>query len=237
MSFWEFKNKTEDTGELYLYGDISEISWWGDEVTPSNFKKDLDALGDIKNLDIFINSGGGDVFAGQAINNMLRRHSAQKTVYIDGIAASIASVIAMAGDLIVMPNNAMIMVHKAWLLTWGNADELRDMADTLEKVDDTIVSEYVRKSGQDKDKVAELMAAETWMTAKEALELGFIDEIEESKKIAASVRGNIVIVNGVKVDITNYKQMPLDFAEEDEPIKATDIDILEKQVKNHRRRI
>ena len=95
--FWEFKATSAKKGELLIYGDIASSTWWGDEVTPNDFKKGLDALGDISELDVYINSNGGDIFAGQAIYSMLKRHDAKVTVYVDGLAASIASVIAMAG--------------------------------------------------------------------------------------------------------------------------------------------
>ena len=117
--FWSFKALDETTGELLLYGEISDISWWGDEVTPKQFKEDLDALGDIDVLNVYINSPGGDVFAGQAIYSMLKRHKAQVKVYIDGLAASIASLVAMAGDKVIMPANAMMMIHNPWTWCWG----------------------------------------------------------------------------------------------------------------------
>ena len=131
--FWNFKNVSESAGELLIYGPIASESWWGDEVTPKQFKEDLDKLGAIEELNIYINSGGGDVFAGQAIHSILKRHSAKKTVYVDGLAASIASVVAMAGDTIVMPKNAMMMIHKAWTMAVGNANDFRKLADDMEK--------------------------------------------------------------------------------------------------------
>lgn len=206
--FWGFKAKDESTGELMLYGDISSSSWWGDEVTPKQFKEDLDALGDITQLDIYINSGGGDVFAGQAIHSMLKRHSASKTVYVDGLAASIASVIAMAGDKVVMPKNAMMMVHKCWTLAIGNADDMRKMADDMDKIDESIVVAYTEKTGKDAKEIRKLMKAETWMTAEEAVSLGFADEIEESKQLAASVKGGILVLNEQRFDLKKYQNVP-----------------------------
>src|SRR5690554_4888276 len=102
--FWRFKNATGDdgVGELYLYGEISDTTWWGDEVTPKQFITDLKSLGDIRTLNVYINSYGGDVFAGHAIHSQLKRHKATINVYIDGVAASAASIIAMAGDTIFM---------------------------------------------------------------------------------------------------------------------------------------
>ncbi len=187
--FWAFRAKGTKKGELTLYGDISSSSWFGDEVTPKQFKADMDALGEIDELDIFINSGGGDVFAGQTIYSILKRKNAIKTVYVDGLAASIASVIAMAGDRIVIPRNAMIMIHNPYTFTAGNAEELRKMADDLDKIRESIVSTYEDKTGLDRKKIIELMDAETWMTADEAKEYGFADDVEEEKQVAASVGG------------------------------------------------
>ncbi|MEW5952641.1 MAG: head maturation protease, ClpP-related [Bacillota bacterium] len=208
--FWQFKNKQDDpnVGELLLYGDISSHSWWGDEITPKQFKEDLAALGDISELNIYINSGGGDVFAGQAIHSILKRHAATKTVYIDGLAASIASVIAMAGDRILMPRNAMMMVHKCWTWTSGNADDMRRMADDMDKIDESIIAAYEDKTGMDKDEIKELMEKETWMTAEEAVEYGFADEIENGKKIAAALQDGTLIVNGQEVDVSRFTNIP-----------------------------
>lgn len=202
-----------------LYGDISSYSWWGDEVTPKQFKEDLDALGDITQLNIYINSGGGDVFAGQAIHSILKRHKATKTVYVDGLAASIASVIAMAGDKIIMPSNAMMMIHKCWTIVWGNADDMRKMADDMDKIDESIVAAYVGKTGLDKEDVVALMAEETWMTAQDAMDYGFIDEIEESKQVAASVRKGILTINGQEMDLSRF-QHPPNFPAAKKPARA-----------------
>lgn len=186
--FWNFVKNADNTGELQLYGDISESSWWGDEVTPKDFKKDLDALGDIGELKVYINSGGGDVFAGQAIHSMLKRHRASVTVYIDGLAASIASVIAMAGDKVIMPKNAMMMIHNAWTWGVGNSADFRKLADDLDKINETIKTTYLDKaSNVDETKLIELMDNETWLSAEDAIKYGFADEIEESKQVAASL--------------------------------------------------
>lgn len=206
--FWDFKNKDKDTGELMLYGDISSSSWYGDEVTPKDFKKDLDALGDIKDLNIYINSGGGDVFAGQAIYSMLNRHLASKTVYVDGLAASIASVIAMAGDKIIMPKNAMMMIHNAWTIAAGSKEDFRKLADDMEKIDESIVSVYADKTGLEIDEIKELMNAETWMTAEDAKGKGFVDEIEQEKKVAASIEGGFFMLNGQRFELSRYKNPP-----------------------------
>lgn len=209
--FWDFKNADETTGELMIYGDISDVSWWGDEVTPKQFKKDLDALGDITQLNVYINSGGGDVFAGQAIYTMLKRHKANVNVYVDGLAASIASVIAMAGDKIIMAKGSMLMVHNMWTIILGNANDLRKVADDMDKITDSVIIPAYERSGQDKDKIQALMDAETWMSDQEAVELGFADEVEETKKLAASICGTILTVNGLKADLSRFKSVPKGF--------------------------
>jgi ATP-dependent Clp protease protease subunit len=206
--FWNFKAKDDNTGELMLYGDISSSSWYGDEVTPKQFKEDLDALGSIKSLNIYINSGGGDVWAGQAIHSMLRRHDSSKTVYIDGLAASIASVIAMAGDKIIMPKNAMMMIHKAWTISVGNADDFRKMADDMDKVDESIKSVYIAKTGLSDAEITGLMERETWMTAEDAVAKGFADEVEQEKKLAASMQGGFLMLNGQQFDLGRFRNMP-----------------------------
>lgn len=226
--FWQFQAAAAgDSADLLLYGPISSESWWGDEVTPKQFAEDLKALGDIKTLNLFINSDGGDVFAGQAILSMLKRHTAQKVVYIDGLAASIASVIAMAGDRIIMPKNAMMMIHKPWTVAVGNADDFRRMADDLDKIGESIVAAYAERTGLKNEEILQIMAEETWFTAEEAVEWGFATEIEEAKKVAASVQDKILTVNGQKFDLKKWKNAPkiLEIEPEkpaEEPEKAPD---------------
>lgn len=219
--FWKFNAKeNSDEGELLLYGDISDSTWWGDEITPKNFKEELDSLGDIKTLNVYINSGGGDVFAGQAIYSMLKRYSATVNVYVDGLAASIASIIAMAGDNVKMPKNAMLMVHNPWSFGMGNANDFRKLADDLDKVRESMISVYEDKTGMEKESIVELLNAETWMTAEEALEFGFADEIEEEKQVAASLNNRIFAINGLKVDITKYKNLQINKIQFEEPIPS-----------------
>ena len=208
MKFWNFNGSGEKRAELLLYGDISDSSWFGDEVTPKQFKADLDALGDVSELDIYINSGGGDVFAGFAIYNMLKRHAAKKTVYVDGLAASIASVIAMAGDKIIMPENAMMMIHNAWTIAMGNKAKLRKIADEMDKIDGSLAGIYAARTGKTEVEIVSLLDAETWFTAQEAVDAGLADEIEAKKKLAASVDGSFLNLNGQKFDLSRYKNAP-----------------------------
>ncbi|KJR48411.1 Prophage Clp protease-like protein [Desulfosporosinus sp. I2] len=208
--FWEFKAKagSPNVGELLLYGDISSSTWWGDEVTPMTFAQELKGLGDISVLNIYINSGGGDVFAGLAIYSMLKRHPAQKNVYIDGLAASIASVIAMAGDTVYMPRNAMMMIHKAWTMAIGNANDLRKLADDMDKIDQSILTTYQEKTGMEPQKISEMVNAETWLTAEEAVALGFADVLEETKQIAASMNKDYLTMNGLSFDLSRFRNPP-----------------------------
>lgn len=208
--FWQFRNAVEDpqVGELLLYGDIASSTWWGDEVSPKQFKTDLDALGNVNTINVYINSDGGDTFAGQAIYSMLKRHPAKINVYVDGLAASIASVIAMAGDTVYMPVNAMMMVHNPWTFAVGDANDFRELADILDQVRKTIVATYRAKTGLPEEKIIELMDAETWMTAEEAVAYGFADEIEEAKQIAASLDGKFLTMNGQRFDLSRFKHVP-----------------------------
>lgn len=218
--FWNFKNAKEDpkVGELDIYGEIADSSWWGDEVTPKQFKKDMDALGDISVLNVYINSPGGDVFAGQTIYSILKRKKCAVNVYIDGLAASAASVIAMVGraegNTLNMPSNAMLMIHNPWSIAWGYASDMRQMADTLDKIRDSIVAVYKDGSGLEEKDIIELMDAETWMSAQDALDYGFIDHINDAKQVAAMV-GDF--------DLSRFKNVPKELAKSKEaPSKSLD---------------
>jgi len=204
--FWNFKALDENIGELTLYGEISNETWWGDEVTPKEFKADLDDLGDIGTLNIYINSPGGDVFAGQAIHSMLKRHQAHKNVYVDGLAASIASVIAMSGDTIFMPRNSMMMIHNPWTWGIGNAAEFRKLAEDLDKIRESLIAAYEGRSALTRDEIIELMNEETWLTADECQEYGFCDVVEREKQIAACID---------KALLARYKNTPNEFLTEE----------------------
>lgn len=168
----QIKNFTETSADLYFYGDIVS-SWWGawddTDQYPSAVRDFLnEAKG--KNLNIYINSGGGSVFAGMAIYNMLKRHEGFKTVYVDGVAASIASVIALAGDKVIIPANAYFMIHKPWTSGDGNANDFREIADILDKLEEGILNVYKEHlvDGVDIETIREMVANETWMTGEEA---------------------------------------------------------------------
>lgn len=193
--------------ELFFYGDIVSDSWsaWSDEDQyPMNVSQLLKEIGN-DDIDIHINSGGGDVFAGVAICNMLRSASGKKTVYIDGLAASIASVIAMAGDEIIIPSNAFMMIHKAWTFAMGNANDMRSLADTLDKLDSGIIATYMSHAadGVTEDKISKLMAAETWLTGAEAAELFSNIKVTEAVTAAASCNSKFMDRYNVPQGYTN----------------------------------
>lgn len=207
--FWQFRAlTTKNSAELLLYGPISETTWWGDEVTPKEFADELKALGDISELTVRINSGGGDVFAGQAIHSLLKSHKARVTVIIDGLAASIASVIAMAGDTVIMPRNAMMMIHNPWTIGIGNSNDFRKLADDLDKIRESMIAAYQSKTGMDRDELIALMDGESWLTADEAVEYGFADQVDQARQVAASLRGNMLVMNGVQFDLSMFKNRP-----------------------------
>ncbi|QOX78739.1 phage major capsid protein [Trichlorobacter lovleyi] len=183
--FYSIKAMAEtDTAEIFIYEQIGEDWWTGEGVTAKNFCKEVAAL-NVRQIDLHINSPGGSVFDGQAIYNALKRHPACVTTYVDGIAASIASVIALAGDTVIMAPNSLYMIHNPWGLAQGSADEMRKYADLLDKVRDTIVSVYREKCGLSDEGIIALMDAETWMSAEEAQAFGFVDEIGTELKLAA----------------------------------------------------
>lgn len=155
-----------------LYG---EIGAWG--ISANQFARDLKALGDVSQINLHVHSPGGDVFEGMAMYNLLRNHPARVEGTVDGLAASMGSVILMAANVIRIPENAMIMVHKPWGIQGGDADEMRRYADLLDKVEDSLVAAYTNKTGKTADEVKALLSAETWMTGAEAVELGFADEL------------------------------------------------------------
>ena len=187
---WEIKQQAEPgTLDLYIYGDVESDGydfWTGEviqsETSANTFREELAAHPETNQINIYINSYGGSVFEGTSIYNQLRRHPAHKTVYIDGFACSIASVIAMAGDEIIMPRNALMMIHNMWMCAQGNADELRKAADDLEKINEAGRAAYLAKAG-DKlapDVLAQMADGETWLTADECINYGLADRYAEN---------------------------------------------------------
>lgn len=191
MKFWQMSLISAGIADVYILGEIvsSGYEWSDSDTSAATFKKDLDALGDVETINLHINSPGGSVFDGSTIGSMIKQHKATVNVYIDGLAASIASVIAMAGDNVYMPKNAMLMIHNPWTFAIGNANDLRKQAEDLDKIGLSMQESYLGKS-KDKlsaEKLQELLDNETWLSASEALEYGFADEILEENQVAANV--------------------------------------------------
>jgi ATP-dependent Clp protease, protease subunit len=165
--------------EIVIYDEIGAFG-----IPAKAFLDELKALGPVAELTVRINSPGGSVFDGVAIYNALKRHDAAVTVWIDGIAASIASMIAMAGDEVVMPENAMLVLHDPSGLVAGTASDMRAMADALDRMESGMVAAYRDKSGRDDSEIEALMQAETWLSAQEAVALGLADRVEEPVRMA-----------------------------------------------------
>lgn len=179
---WYRIRAARKSAEIRIY---EEIGAWG--VTSKQFAEDLAALGNLETLSIRINSPGGDVFEALAIHNALQRHPARVTVRIDALCASAASLIALAGDETRMVENGQYMIHEPWTVAFGDSADLQRNADLLDSIAQQIVTLYARKTGLEPDDIRERMKSETWMTAAEALDAGFIDAVDEPLRIAAKI--------------------------------------------------
>lgn len=191
--FWNWM-KNEDVGgrTLYLDGEISDETWYGDEVTPELFRRELvSGKGDIT---VWINSPGGDVFAAAQIYNMLMDYKGNVTVKVDALAASAASVIAMAGTTVQMSPVAMMMIHNPMTVAIGDSEEMKKAGAMLDEVKESIMNAYEIKTGLNRAKISHLMDAESWFNARKAVELGFADEILENKS------GNREKENGLELE-------------------------------------
>ena len=186
MTDWRMEYQPEsDTLELRLYDTIDGDGWFTESETSAKaIAKKLAEMPNAKEIKIFINSLGGSVMEGLGIYNQLKRHSAHKTVYIDGFACSIASVIAMAGDTVIMPKNAVMMIHNAWVIAAGNATQLRKTADDLDVINAVSVQAYLDKAGDklSPEKLTEMLDAETYLTADQCIELGLADKYDDSEE-------------------------------------------------------
>lgn len=184
--------ETEGTkAALYIYGDITSYPWVQSDVSSYNLSKALEQLGDVDEIDVYINSYGGEVAEGLAIYNALKRHKAKVTTYCDGFACSIASVIFMAGDVRVMNTASLLMVHNAWTSAVGNANELRKQADDLETITQQTINVYMEKVNISEEELKSLLDEEKWISPQEALEKGFatvIAGVDTSSKPSQSAK-------------------------------------------------
>lgn len=190
-TFFEVKALADGkSADVFIMGEITPYAFeeFG-EMSSTLFKEKLDALGDVDLINLYVNSPGGSVFDGNTIGNMLKRHKAKVVGHVDGLAASIASVIVASADEVVMPANSMLMIHNPMSGMFGNAKEMREQADVLDKVTDSLVETYMAKVGNKttEENIRALMDAETWISAKEALELGLADIVEGSNQMVASI--------------------------------------------------
>ena len=187
--WYKIKNKSSEVSDVYLFNDIGTFG-----ITAQSFIDEIKQYED-RELNIHINSLGGEVFEGMAIYSIIQRRTSKTTVYIEGIAASIASVIALAADEVIMSENSLLMIHNAWGGTQGEAKDMRKQAEILEKITNEIAEVYVKKTKIPYNEIVEMMDEETWLTAQEAVALGFVDSISEPIKVAA------------KYDVSKYKNI------------------------------
>lgn len=229
--FWNWvRDETTEERTLYLNGVISDETWWGDEITPKMFKDDL--LAGAGNVTVWINSPGGDVFAAAQIYNMLMDYTGKITVKIDGLAASAASVIAMAGGDVYMSPVSMLMIHNPSTIAIGDSEEMLRAKALLDEVKESIINAYELKSGLSRAKLSHLMDAETWMNANKAVELGFADKImfAEGEKTAADslIFSRMAVTNSLISKLPKQPKpktgTPIDVA------KATPVEWLDKRL-------
>lgn len=206
--FWNImKNEEENSADMILYGTIGSDEWW-DDICDKTFKEDIANLGEVENINLHINSPGGSVFAAVAIANTLKNHKAKVTAYIDGLAASAATIITSACDVVKMPKNALFMIHNPLTWAYGNKQELEKTGILLDKVKDSILETYLAKAkDKTKEELSALMDEEKWFNAEEAKEYGFIDEIVGEIEKPQNVN-NLLIVNSLAFDISKFKNFP-----------------------------
>lgn len=191
-NFKVYADENSDTLELYIYSTVEGDEWFEKSQTSAqHFREELEKHKSAKFINLYINSTGGSVFEGSAIYSQLKRHSAKVTVYIDGFACSIASVIAMAGDKVVMSENAVMMIHNAWTVAAGNSAQLRKIADDLDVINKANKAAYLVKSDGKitPEKLTEMLDNETYLSAEDCLKYGFCDEI--SSKVESSVENHV----------------------------------------------
>lgn len=203
--FWQFRNLAESgKAELLLYGNISDTSWWDDEVTPKQFAKDLAGLGAVNEITVRINSGGGDVFAAQTIGNLLEDHPAEVTAKIDGLCASAATVVACHCNKVIAASDSTYMVHpvKMGICGYVDARKMNEYLSALATIKENIITLYAKKTGREKDEVSGWMDATSWWTGPQAKENGFVDELtDDEQHTAVENRNGVLFVNSVSMGL------------------------------------
>lgn len=214
--------RAEQSATINIYGDITSWEWFDNDISAATLSRQLEALGDVDQIDVYINSYGGEVAEGLAIYNALRRHKAKVITHCDGFACSIASVIFMAGDERVMNESSLLMIHNAWTSISGNAEELRKQADDLEKISQASVEAYKAHSSLSEEEIKELMDAETWILPSEAAEYGFATRIDmtETTNASQSARQKVVdIITAHQEAEAVEKEFGIDVVEEENPLE------------------
>jgi ATP-dependent protease ClpP protease subunit len=211
-------------GEIYIWGDITSMKWWDEDVTPQDIKKALDEMGDVTKVKVSVNSYGGECDAGILIYNILDDYRKRKNipidVTIDGVAASMGGVIAMVGDKVTMHDNAILMLHKPIGAICGNSDEMRKQADVLDKYEQRLINIFMSRFKGTEDELKEIISAETWYLADEAKERGFVDEVIPTPlKAVASAKG--IVVNDVEFgrDILDKIKDKIKITESEDDVK------------------
>lgn len=204
--WFSIKNATTDSADLYFY-DVIGDSWVGSDA--ATVVKEITGLKQ-KKLNVHINSPGGSVFDGVAIYNALLNHASEVTVFVDGLAASIASIIALAGKRVVIAENAMFMIHNPWTWGAGNAAEFRKQADVLDQIGETLITTYASRTGKSREVIRASMDAETWFSAKEAKDWGLATEVAEPLRAAACVTADVA-------EALNFRKTPEPVLAKSEP--------------------
>lgn len=207
--------KKDNSATINIYGDITSFPWLEGDVSSANLSRKLEELKDVSEITVYINSYGGEVAEGLAIYNSLKRHKAKVTTYCDGFAASIASVIFMAGDERIMNDSSLLMIHNAWSVVQGNAEELRKQADDLDKITKASVVAYKAHSTLSEDEIQSLMDAESWILPEEAMEYGFATAIEKTEQDNVSQNARMSLREIVKMH--RAKMLEEDGEEPEEP--------------------
>lgn len=239
-NMWSLQLAANGAVDLYIYGDVEGDSydWWNDEVIKSetsanHFREELSKYSNA-DINIYINSFGGSVFEGMAIYNQLKRHNGKKTVYVDGFACSIASVIACAGDEVIVPANSLMMIHNPWMCVAGNAAEMRKAAEELEIVAKAARAAYLNKAGDklNEDELIEMMDKETWLTGEDCVRLGLADRISDKaidmntaqemlKKANLNLEQSLKVRQSLKAQMENLNEFMQDEKVQKEVKKPT----------------
>lgn len=224
--FWRFRDAVEAEPELELYGWISEYSWFEDDITPKMFRDDLNRYGKGGPVTVRIHSGGGDVFAASVMRAALLEYPGKVTVKIDGLCASAATIVAMSGERILMQESAYLMIHDPSTAVIGNIETLKAVLDELKVCKSGIVDAYQTRTGLDRGKLEKMMTNETWMTAREAREMGFVDDV---------ITGPVAQLSGAVVTncLANYVHVPaaLKTVQAQLPVESPDAERLRAEVK------